>query len=133
MLPSCDLFTVDCFPLECLSDASFLGKLLVLSANVRLTGKFLPGANTLAYLASTLATKRKSFMTLTPGRRRGSLSSRTSTSGTAITFRSPFETSRSTRRRGKRWESLEEQDPEKAPFFTSCSGTRRGIAIRWAS
>ncbi len=31
------------------------------------TGKFLSGANTLAYLASPLATKKKSFITLTPG------------------------------------------------------------------
>jgi hypothetical protein len=31
------------------------------------TGKFLPGANNLAYLASSLATKKKSFITLTPG------------------------------------------------------------------
>ncbi len=39
MLQSSDLFTVDCFPLVCLSDASFLGKLLVLPANVRLDWK----------------------------------------------------------------------------------------------
>ncbi len=31
------------------------------------TGKFLPGANTLAYWASLLATKKKSFIMLTPG------------------------------------------------------------------
>ncbi len=31
------------------------------------TEKFLPGANTLAYLASSLAMKEKSFITLTPG------------------------------------------------------------------
>jgi hypothetical protein len=31
------------------------------------TGKFLPGANTLAYLASPLAMKKKSFITLTRG------------------------------------------------------------------
>jgi hypothetical protein len=30
------------------------------------SGKFLPGANTLAYLALLLATKKKSFITLTP-------------------------------------------------------------------
>jgi hypothetical protein len=30
-------------------------------------GKFLPGANTIAYLASSLAAKKKSFITLTPG------------------------------------------------------------------
>ncbi len=31
------------------------------------TGKFLPGANTVAYLASSSATKKKSFITLAPG------------------------------------------------------------------
>jgi hypothetical protein len=31
------------------------------------TGKRLPGTNTLAYLASSSATKEKSFKTLTPG------------------------------------------------------------------
>jgi hypothetical protein len=31
------------------------------------TGKGLPGTNTLAYLASSSATKKKSFITLTPG------------------------------------------------------------------
>jgi hypothetical protein len=54
--------------LEHLSYASFLGKLLVLPANVRLDWKkSLPGTNTLAYLASLSATKEKSFTTLTPG------------------------------------------------------------------
>jgi hypothetical protein len=52
--------------LEHLSDASFLGKLLVLPANVRLDLKKMPGKNTLAYLASSSATKEKSFTTLTP-------------------------------------------------------------------
>jgi hypothetical protein len=31
------------------------------------TGKFLPGANTLAYLASSSATKKKGFITLAQG------------------------------------------------------------------
>jgi hypothetical protein len=53
--------------LEHISDASFLGKLLVLPANVRLTGKRLPGTNTLTYLTSLSATKEKSFLTLAPG------------------------------------------------------------------
>ncbi len=53
--------------LEHLSDASFLGKLLVLTANVRLDWKVIASTNTLAYLASSLATKEKSFMALTPG------------------------------------------------------------------
>ncbi len=39
MLPSSALFTVASFPLEHLTDASFLGKLLVLAANVRLDWK----------------------------------------------------------------------------------------------
>ncbi len=47
--------------LEDLSDASFLGKHLVLPANVRLEKRFLPGANTLAYLASLSAMKKKKF------------------------------------------------------------------------
>jgi hypothetical protein len=55
--------------LEHLSDASFLGKLLVLPANVRLDWKVIARyKNTLAYLASLSATKkRKSFIELTPG------------------------------------------------------------------
>jgi hypothetical protein len=53
--------------LEDLSDASFLGKLLVLPANVRLDWKVFAIANTLVYLASSSATKEKSFITLTPG------------------------------------------------------------------
>jgi len=31
-----------------------------------LTGKYLPGTNTLAYLASSSATEKKSFITFTP-------------------------------------------------------------------
>jgi hypothetical protein len=55
--------------LEDLSDASFMGKLLVLQQMLDLTGKFLPGANTLAYLALSSAMKKNSFITLTPVRR----------------------------------------------------------------
>jgi hypothetical protein len=53
--------------LEHLSDASFLGKLLVLPANVRLDWLVIPDTNTLAYLALSSAMKEKSFITLTPG------------------------------------------------------------------
>ncbi len=54
--------------LEGLSDASFLGKLLVLPANVGLDWKVIASTNTLAYLASSTVTKEKSFIRLTPGR-----------------------------------------------------------------
>ncbi len=50
-----------------LSDASFLGKLLVFPANVRLDWKVITSTNTLAYLASSTVTKGKCFKTLTPG------------------------------------------------------------------
>jgi hypothetical protein len=53
--------------LEHLSDTSFLGKLLVLQANVRIDWKVLPGANTLAYFDSSSAMKKKSFITLATG------------------------------------------------------------------
>ncbi len=53
--------------MEDLSDVSFLGKLLVLPANIRLDWNVLPGPNTLAYLASSVSTKKKSLITLTPG------------------------------------------------------------------
>ncbi len=53
--------------LEHISDASFLGKLLVLPANVRLDWKVIASSSTLAYLAWLLLTKEKSFITLTPG------------------------------------------------------------------
>ncbi len=43
--------------LEHLSDASFLGKLLVFPANVRLDWKVIAGTNTLAHLALSTATK----------------------------------------------------------------------------
>jgi hypothetical protein len=53
--------------LEHLSDASFLGKLLMFPANVRLDWKVIASTNTLAYLASSTVTKEKSFIRLTPG------------------------------------------------------------------
>jgi hypothetical protein len=66
MLPSSDLFTVDPLPLEHLSDASFLGKLLVFQANVRVDWKVIASTNTLGYLASSTVMKVKCFITLTP-------------------------------------------------------------------
>ncbi len=51
--------------LEHLSDASFLAKLQVFSANVRLGWKVIASANTLAYFASSTVTKEKCFITLT--------------------------------------------------------------------
>ena len=68
MLPSSDLFTVDCFPLVCLSDASFLGKVLVLLAYVKLHWKVIA-----RYKYSSLFGLvdrnggKKSFITLAPG------------------------------------------------------------------
>jgi hypothetical protein len=53
--------------LEDLSDASFLGKLLMFPENVRLDWKVIASTNTLAYLASSTVTKEKCFITLTPG------------------------------------------------------------------
>jgi hypothetical protein len=51
--------------LEHLSVASFLGKLLVFPANVRLGWKVIASTNkTLAYLASSTVTKEKCFTTL---------------------------------------------------------------------
>ena len=49
--------------LECLSDASFLGKLLVLTANVRLDWKVIARYkhSSLAYLASSSAMKETKF------------------------------------------------------------------------
>jgi hypothetical protein len=52
---------------EHLSDASFLGRLLVFPANVRLDWKVIASTNTLAYLASSTVMKGKCFITLTPG------------------------------------------------------------------
>ncbi len=51
--------------MEHLSDASFLGKLLVFPPNVRLDWKVIASTNTLAYLASSTVTNEKSFITLT--------------------------------------------------------------------
>jgi hypothetical protein len=53
--------------LEHLSDASFLGKLLVFPAIIRLDGKVIASKNTLAYLASSTVMREKCFITLTPG------------------------------------------------------------------
>ncbi len=53
--------------LEHLSDASFLGKLLMFTANVRLDWKVIASTNTLADLASSTVTKEKYFITMTPG------------------------------------------------------------------
>ncbi len=53
--------------LEHLSDASFLGKLLVFPANVRLDWKAIARTNTTAYLASSTVTKEKCFIKLTTG------------------------------------------------------------------
>ncbi len=53
--------------MEYLSDASFLGKLLVFPANVRLDWKVIASTNTLAYLASSTVMKENFFITLTPG------------------------------------------------------------------
>jgi len=52
--------------LEHLSDASFMGKLLVLPAIFRLDWKVIACTNTLAYLASSTVMKEKSSITLTP-------------------------------------------------------------------
>ncbi len=53
--------------LKHLSDVSFMGKLLVLAAIVRLDWKVIASANTLAYMASSTVRKEKCFITLTPG------------------------------------------------------------------
>jgi hypothetical protein len=52
--------------LEHFSDASFLGKLLVLHANVRLDWKVIARYKHLAYSALLTAMQEKSFITLTP-------------------------------------------------------------------
>ncbi len=49
--------------LDHLSDASFLGKLLVFPANVTLDWKMIASTNTLAYLALSTVTKEKCFIT----------------------------------------------------------------------
>ncbi len=53
--------------MEHLSVDFLLFRLLALPAKVRLDWKGLPGTNTLAYLASMLEMKTKSFMTMTLG------------------------------------------------------------------
>jgi hypothetical protein len=53
--------------LEHLSDASFLGELLVFPVNVRLDWKVIASTKTLAYLASLTVMKEKCFITLTLG------------------------------------------------------------------
>jgi hypothetical protein len=53
--------------LEHLSDDSFLGKPLVLPANIRLGWKVIEGTNALAYLASMSAMKEKHLTTLISG------------------------------------------------------------------
>ncbi len=53
--------------LEHLSDAPFLGKLLVFPANVRLDWKVIASKNTLAYLASSTVMREKCSITLTLG------------------------------------------------------------------
>jgi hypothetical protein len=52
---------------EHLSDASFLGNLLVFPPNVRLDRKSLPRTSTLAYLPSQSVMRKESFVKLTPG------------------------------------------------------------------
>jgi hypothetical protein len=54
--------------LEHLSDAPFLGKLMVFTANVRLDWKAIASTNTLSLFGK--ATKEKCFITLTPNVRR---------------------------------------------------------------
>jgi hypothetical protein len=53
--------------LECLSDASFLGELLVLPANVRLDWKEIARYKHSSLFGLINVMKEKSFITLTPG------------------------------------------------------------------
>ncbi len=53
--------------LECLSDAFFLGKLLVLPANVRLDWKVFARYKHSSLLGLIVCHEGKSFITLTPG------------------------------------------------------------------
>ncbi len=53
--------------LEWLSDASFLGKLLVLPANVRLDWKVIARYNHSSLLGLVISNEEKSFIILTPG------------------------------------------------------------------
>jgi hypothetical protein len=57
--------------LEHISDASFLGKLLVLPENVRLDWKVIARYKHSSFLALPSATKEKSFIKLAPGRNYG--------------------------------------------------------------
>jgi len=53
--------------LEDLSDASFLGKLLVLAANVRLDWKVIARYKHSSLFGLVVSNEEKSFITLTPG------------------------------------------------------------------
>jgi hypothetical protein len=53
--------------LDCLSDASFLGKLLVLPANVRLDWKVVARYKYSSLFGLVICNKENSFITLTPG------------------------------------------------------------------
>jgi len=53
--------------MESLSDASFLGKLLVLPANVRLDWKEIARSKHSSSFGLVISNKEKSFITLTPG------------------------------------------------------------------
>ncbi len=53
--------------MECLSDASFLGKFLVLPANVRLDWKVIVRYKHYSLLGIVVSDKGKSFITLTTG------------------------------------------------------------------
>jgi hypothetical protein len=56
--------------LEHLSDASFLGKLLVIPANVRLDWKVIARYKHSSLFGLIISKEEKSFITLTPGVRR---------------------------------------------------------------
>jgi hypothetical protein len=53
--------------MEHLSDASFLGKLLVLPANIRLDWKEIATSKHSSLFCLVVSDKEKSFITLTPG------------------------------------------------------------------
>jgi hypothetical protein len=53
--------------LECLSDASFMGKLLVLPAKVRLDWKVFARCKHSSLFGLIISNEEKSFITLTPG------------------------------------------------------------------
>jgi hypothetical protein len=50
-----------CYPSEALLSVNFMGRLLILTANIRPCWKGLLIANALAYLASSYVTKKKKF------------------------------------------------------------------------